>query len=323
MMNRLFILLLCLPSFLQAQNLVPNPGFEDTISCPSNISNSFGNEIYNLSGWFPSGRSPDYFNSCAVYHQSQNQASVPQNGYGYQFAKDGSGYIGLYTVRLTSTVLNYREYVGIQLSQPLEIDSQYFCTFYVSAAYDNFQLVWTFSNKLGIFLSNTYYESLNNPLTFNNNPTAFSDSIISDTTNWTLMQFVFTADSAYNYFYIGNFFENALTDTIQTMPGGSGSYYYIDRVCLSKSSSCNTTSSLDDQSSISPKPVIFPNPTKDFIYFNYPLNTKAFIYDNSNRLLKTFYIGKGFNKVDIEELKNGIYFFYTEDRSIVEKIIKL
>src|SRR5690606_13972727 len=64
-----------------------------------------------------------------------------------------------------------------------------------------------------------------------------SNVILSDTANWTLISGSFTADSAYHYLVIGNFFEDLLTDTLNMDSGpAAGAYYYVDSVSVSPES---------------------------------------------------------------------------------------
>ena len=48
--------------FLEAQNLVPNPSFEDTIHCPYTVSMGVNDQLSYSAGWYtPTGASPDYY----------------------------------------------------------------------------------------------------------------------------------------------------------------------------------------------------------------------------------------------------------------------
>ena len=63
-----------------AQNLVPNPSFEDMVQCPPGWT-----QIEFATGWInPNGYSPDYFNSCVPDTGCCNIFSVPNNSYGFQ-----------------------------------------------------------------------------------------------------------------------------------------------------------------------------------------------------------------------------------------------
>jgi hypothetical protein len=66
----------------------------------------------------------------------------------------------------------------------------------------------------------------------------YTTAIINDTADWTLVSGSFVADSAYQHIVLGNFFRNALTDTIPSEIGIVLAYYLIDSV--------NVTSAFED-----------------------------------------------------------------------------
>src|SRR5205085_585438 len=79
------LLLLFSFSIGNAQNLVPNPGFENYITCPVNYG-----ELFKCQDWSTFGNSPDYFNACSP----DTIVSVPKNNFGYQLASSGNAYCG-------------------------------------------------------------------------------------------------------------------------------------------------------------------------------------------------------------------------------------
>ena len=101
-----------------AQNLVINPSFEDFKSCP-NLKGEFQENVKN---WSTSHfGSTDYFNNC-----SQNLGE--ENYVGYQKARTGDAYVGVYAYAPGS----YREYIQGELKESLKKDSIYNVSFYVS-----------------------------------------------------------------------------------------------------------------------------------------------------------------------------------------------
>ena len=76
-----FYLVLGIRSF--AQNLVPNPGFEEYLTCPGSISLS--PQEFNVPHWKGIGiATPDYFNKCG-----RGDADVPYNWAGVADAFEG------------------------------------------------------------------------------------------------------------------------------------------------------------------------------------------------------------------------------------------
>ena len=101
-----------------AQNLVPNPSFEDTVSCPDNLA-----QIDKAVGWSSYRITPDYFNSCSSASAFPS-VSVPSNQWGTQSAKTGNAYAGLITYSL---VTNEREYSRYTIDSIIDYRAKVFC----------------------------------------------------------------------------------------------------------------------------------------------------------------------------------------------------
>jgi hypothetical protein len=91
-----------------AQNLVPNPGFDNFLTCPVGFSQFQG---YVASWVNPNTATPDYMHACA----NPNPAGMPHNGVGWQQTHTGQGYAGMYAFSGTL----YREFIQVQLTTPL------------------------------------------------------------------------------------------------------------------------------------------------------------------------------------------------------------
>ncbi|MCE9539031.1 MAG: hypothetical protein K8R85_07425 [Bacteroidetes bacterium] len=87
----LFSLLIFSFTFLNAQNLVPNPSFEQYSSCPNTECG-----ISLAAGWYSAGYTPDYYNSCGS-PSGPFEFGVPQNAVGYQHPASGNAYVGIAT----------------------------------------------------------------------------------------------------------------------------------------------------------------------------------------------------------------------------------
>ena len=218
-----------------AQNMVPNPSFEAYEVCPYTIGFQQGNRPTYWRSWL---NSPDYFHACAgSLEDIDTLVSVPQNGWGYQYAWDGDAYVGTFCYWVAD---EYREYIGAPLLEPMEIGQTYSVSFRVSLAVNGsyFQSKGA-CNNIGVLFTMTsnMWEGLTGPsLPFRNYAHVYSPEILTDSLAWTLVSGVFTADSAYQNIVLGNFFNNALTDTIGLPPwNGEVAYYFIDDVCVSRS----------------------------------------------------------------------------------------
>jgi len=160
-----------------AQNLVSNPSFEDTVACPTTLTQI----------------------DCAPSNIIA-PVSVPHNIWGDQLAHTGNAYVGFATYSAGAT--NSREYIATQLIQPLAIGQKYFLSFYVSSAFGYIQSGYPgmATNNIGALFSTVSY-SPNNPQFANNFAHIVDTNIINDTINWIKISGSFIADSAYQYLW--------------------------------------------------------------------------------------------------------------------------
>lgn len=229
--------------FLGAQNLVPNPSFEEYVNCP----NDFG-ESFELTHWFRALATPDYFNACAGVDDT---CGVPKNFVGFQQAATGSGYLGMVTYS-NDPPDGFRELMGVKIDEAL-IEGR---TYYIS-----FKVSWTSSvpspdgwmryaaNKLGIRMRMDSLVGVDSWYPIENVAQFASSDIISDSLDWTLLSGSFIASETASWLYLGNFFDHssvAVAVVDPNCPDEQG-YYYIDDVCLSPSpEGCPTSTSLQD-----------------------------------------------------------------------------
>lgn len=212
------------------QNLVPNPSFEDTIECPTSVT-----EIFKAEDWMSFRESPDYYHGCD--NNINGIVGVPSNWVSFQPAHTGNAYAGIIPYDLTGAP--YREYLAVKLKEKTEVNTVYKVTFYVSfAGSPGFTIA---VNNLGITLTNGVY-SESNPYPITNNPIAYDNFIYTDTTVWSKISLSFLSDSAYQYLIIGNFFDDEHTDTLNLGEFNTHSYYLIDDVCLSSNENCDEIS---------------------------------------------------------------------------------
>ena len=290
-------------SLLQSQNLVPNPSFEEYTNCPTGT-----NEVPYCVNWYNFGNSPDYINTCS-------SSGIPYNfGFGFQYAHSGNAMIGIgtYVWQYAPDWPNYREFVGTQLSLPLEIGHKYFMSFFVNCAgyLPGWQIIAT--NKIGLRFSTIPYSECCPP-SLTNWAHLYTDSIIIDTLNWIKISGSIIADSTYQYFIIGNFFDDNHTDItfFGGQPfGGSGAYYYIDDVCVSPDSIYNENWT-GIKNFINKKYKIYPNPIMNELNIEQDENSEIeiTIFDSLGRIILFEKKNKNLEKITLNliTIPNGFY----------------
>ncbi len=285
-------------NILKSQNLVPNPSFEDTINCPDGTS-----QVTKAKYWNDLSNTPDYFNACSIIWE----ASVPENFAGYQDAHTGVAYMGMYCY---STVQLYREIIGANLLTPLTIGQKYYVNLKACMGYRQFGANTTAAtNKLGVLLTTQNFTS--NPPPINNYSQVYFDSIVIDSINWVTLRGSFIADSAYTHICIGNFFDDAHTDTIHLgFWTGYLSYYYIDDVCISTDSLFSEVWTSIPAFNKNQSLNIFHNPVNDVIHIeNIPYGAQQIDIININGKIEYTTLVKNSNTLDITitYLTEGLY----------------
>lgn len=214
-------------SFLMAQNLVQNPSFEDYLNCPQRLGKFHDNVI----SWScPSAGTTDYFNACSKV------MGTPENFKGRQPADFGQGYVGLYVYAPD----DYREYLQVELQEPLVKGINYQVSFYVSLADRSDSAIKEFGvlfskDQLDIDTQKNlskrhWYQQKGNQ--YNYMEIGYTN-FYADTQDWILVQTQFLAKGTERYLTLGNFKPNARTRMFQTKRNvKQGSYYYIDMVSV-------------------------------------------------------------------------------------------
>jgi gliding motility-associated-like protein len=254
---------LCYPSLYFAQNLVPNPSFEQTATYwidpqffLAPLIDTSTTTFPNVLNWCsPTFGTPDYFNES----HTAWMVRTPKNVLGYQKPRTGKAYIGLLNYEYNNFYFpnqtKIREAVQTRLVQNLEKDKLYCVKFYVSPTWivGRFDSAVTINyyvvDGIGACLSqkrifdytvHPIHGNLNRPLpnctTCVENP---SGRILSDSAIWYEVKGLYKAQGGEQWLTISNFKDDAHTQKTQVyvQPGNTndgGSYVYIDDVSVEK-----------------------------------------------------------------------------------------
>ncbi len=207
------------------QNLVPNPSFETYTACPTGSS-----QIYDATPWTgPTYNSTDYLNVCS------SLMGIPNAGVGYQYARTGNAYAGFWGYEQIGG--NYREYLQAPLMNALVGGKCYYIKFYTNLLNGNSSNNIGAINNIAAHISNVTYAttaSSGNVLSLVPHALKFGNPIIKDTLDWVEVSGIFTATGGEDHIIIGNFKDDAQTDTSANYYSSfsGGAYYYIDDVSV-------------------------------------------------------------------------------------------
>ncbi len=216
------------PVFSFAQNLVPNPSFEQSSQCPGNFSESA--HEFRVTHWTSANSgTPDHYHSC-----SEGDADVPYNWAGVSEAYDGRGYVGIY---LWMKDKPYREYLQCRLTEPLVKDSTYQIQFfYKLSSYSKYSI-----DRIGLLVHDSILrEKHDYVVTRKPTLSVLQEAALTPKTGlWEHASMMYTATGSEKFLTIGNFSENETTNSyyiisrpVSEVMLASGSYYYIDNVSV-------------------------------------------------------------------------------------------
>ncbi len=218
---------------LKAQNLVPNPSFEEMNECPG-IMTPVGlpGSASPVKDWYGANtNTTDYFNACANHHLGGSPYAVPKNSPGYQQARTGNAYMGAHMLHYNpASGVDQREYMQTRLTSPLIAGHTYQVTFWVSRAnlyYDGYII-----DHIGAHFSpQAVTGSTPTPLILTPQVLNQPGNFLADTLSWMKVSGAFTAQGGEEYMIIGNFLPGYNQQFQQVGTGVSG-YYYVDDVCV-------------------------------------------------------------------------------------------
>ena len=253
------LIVLAMEQIAPCQNLLNNNSFEARFDCPTNNRNRFFVLQNNIFHWVGPLSRTSYFNTCATYVACGSDCTVPVNWPGYQNARTGDGYIGVYTFRVGEfrQIIPFPGFdfcedfydVSFAWSRTKETmipQKKYYVEYYTSLSDSSLYA----RNTLGMgFSVDTPRFDVNiewpvNPFQLINDTVSLTDKV-----NWQHLQWIFEADSAYDWITIGpaqkcpqpNDTVYVGGDNLNCLEGWTYSFYYIDDVGLYEIQGSNST----------------------------------------------------------------------------------
>ncbi len=280
-----------------AQNLVPNPSFEEYDTCPI-----YGSIDFSVGWTNPNNYSPEYFNVCA--NSDTPHLGVPNNGYGNQNARTGAAYAGIYIPVTSENSL--REYIQAELTESLIAGAEYSVKFYVSLAENHSDYA---VNTIAAYFSVSAISNTTNTV-FNVNPQIVNNPIVNpltDKDNWQEVSGTFVASGGEKFITIGNFQNDGNVDTtslVQIPSLFDKSYYYIDDVSVERRITNNV-----NEFSIEHPFKYYPNPVSDILNIE-PKNNQNYdikMLDITGNIIFSYENINNLKSINVNQYSNGIY----------------
>ena len=207
-------------------NIVPNPSFESYAAPPI--------------GWFYTGR---HFTNVVKYWSAATAASpdifgprvrVPlhwqEKDFGKQSPQSGNSMVGITVYGCEEGKPHCREYLQIQLHEPLVVGQNYYAEFWTSHLPKSLQI-----NNLGMYFSSSRIERHTDEVLHFSPQVNTEEIIIACDMKWVKISGHFVAEAEADYLIIGNFFPDGETQMDSTCAEHlKFAYYYIDDVLVKK-----------------------------------------------------------------------------------------
>lgn len=207
-------------------NIIPNPSFETYSAVPI--------------GWFYKGQ---HFTRVMKYWSAATTASpdvfgpgvrVPtvwaQKGFGNQFSHTGKSMIGMTVYGCDNGKPHCREYVQIQMKEPLVIGQEYYVEFWLAHLPRSLQV-----DNIGVYFAPEKLEVKLDAL-LEYEPQVKAEKIVNASgQTWAKVSGKFVAETEGEYLVLGNFYPDSVTQTkAYRRDNYNYAYYYVDDVLVKK-----------------------------------------------------------------------------------------
>ncbi|MBC7774853.1 MAG: OmpA family protein [Phycisphaerae bacterium] len=207
-------------------NIVPNPSFERFASAPIGWSykGAYFGEVVKY--WFSATTaSPDIYGPDV--HVPMDWA---EKGFGDQKPRTGKCFAGLTLFGCTNGKPHCREFVEIQLAEPLVIGQAYYVEFWVTHLAKSLQI-----NSFGAYFSISEIKRQTDEVLLREAQVGAKDIVAAPGGKWVKVSGQFVAKYEAEYVVIGNFRDDFNTMSVApTEDCFNYAYYYVDDVLVKK-----------------------------------------------------------------------------------------
>ncbi len=226
-MRYLFVcLIVFLNIFGHAQNLVPNPSFEQVTKIPYYWSANSNTFETNVEEWTsPNGGSPDLF---FVGSMGKFRFKRPNVDTKPHAPRSGKYMVGIKTYGCISGTLHCKEYLQVKLKEPIETGEEYYAEFWVNPIETSVKV-----NKFGMLFHEEEMSGGDGEEAIWIRPDFELEEVVDTRPNeWVRVAGTFTAACDCAYMLIGNFNMDEDTEAQRKASDLEYSYYMIDDVLV-------------------------------------------------------------------------------------------
>lgn len=225
---------------IHAQNLIPDPGFEDWDGTVGNAPTTMG----PLTFWYNANSTPDHHHEDNPAGNNLTSLQPCPTGNGNTacgMAHSGKGVLGCYKGNGPNGVV---EWAGTQLIEPLVPGACYKVSYWVQNKKDD-PASLMLTNQWGVFFSKTMLPGFNpDGLDFSTVPDQWlTCQEVNDGSEWTYVEFAYSPQDAYTNVYVG-YVGNVSTSTFTSWSNDTqiGFYAWFDDIMVERMDPTLTTS---------------------------------------------------------------------------------
>ena len=207
------------------ENLVPNESFERFSSTPIGWFYK-GSHFTDVMKYWSSatGTSPDVFGK-----NVRVPSQWADKGFGEQTARTGKSMVGITIYGCDGGKPHCREYLQIQMKEPLVVGQSYQVDFWVSQLPNSISV-----NNLGMAFTDELLDE-KTAMVLDLEPEVTALNIVTAEGRWVKISGSFIAENESDYLLIGNFSSDSLTKTdVKTSSSLKYAYYYVDDISVKK-----------------------------------------------------------------------------------------